>query len=59
MRMTWCRVRLGDNEANKKEMQMKRAASKEPGTGVAAGRRLRQREDGEDREGFLLPIFPL
>lgn len=41
MGMTRCRVRPGDNEANKKEMQMKKAASKEPGTGAAAGRRLR------------------
>lgn len=59
MRMTRCRVRLGDNEANKKEMQMKRAVSEEPGTGAAAGRRLRQWGEWEDRESFLLPIFPL
>lgn len=58
MRMTWCRARLGDNEANKKEMQMKRAASEEPGTGAAAGGRLRQWGAWGGQGGLPASNFP-
>ena len=49
----------GNNEGNKRAMQMKRVASQEPGTGAAAARRLGQWGGRGGWGGLPSPDFPL